>query len=160
GRAIPVEPAWVLSAPPNYAPDVIALRTLYDLLHDAYVQSGWLPFPDTISFARDIQPILERLSGLQWVNRGFAAQFGAGAQKDLSRADSLKNLRQQPGPTPSQDPYSELRRQILTAFRPPVAADNNPLPWPWIYGDAMDVPASSSPRQNLSLSPTQYRYLQ
>ena len=40
GREIPVEPAWVLSAPPNYAPDVIGVRTLYDLLVDLYVGAG------------------------------------------------------------------------------------------------------------------------
>ncbi len=38
GREIPVQGSWVVVAPPNYAPDVIAWRTLYDLLVDVYVQ--------------------------------------------------------------------------------------------------------------------------
>ncbi len=78
GVELPVKAAWVIVGPPNYAPDVIAWRTLYDLLVDSYVQCGWLPFPDTPSFTQDVLPALRRLSNLQWVNKGFAAQFGKG----------------------------------------------------------------------------------
>jgi L-Lysine epsilon oxidase N-terminal len=35
GRPIPVDPAWVVTAPPNYAPDVIPLVTMYDTIFDA-----------------------------------------------------------------------------------------------------------------------------
>src|SRR5262249_29710573 len=54
------------------------------------------------------------------------------------------------------DLYGELRRQVFHSFRDPNATDNNQLPWPWIYGDAMDVPPANTPRQNASVSPTQY----
>ena len=76
GRPIPVEPAWVLVAPPNYAPDLHGLRTMYDLLTDVYIQAGWIPSPARVSFTRDVCPILRRLARLQWVNQGFAVQFG------------------------------------------------------------------------------------
>ena len=41
GRPFPVDAAWVVVAPPNYAPNIISWRTLYDLLVDVYVQCGW-----------------------------------------------------------------------------------------------------------------------
>lgn len=154
GRAIPVDPAWVIAAPPNYAPDVIAVRTLYDLLYDAYVRGGWLPFPAEVSFTRHIFPLLDRLSNLEWVNKGFATQFGWGGRNRFADPPYLERLA-----SPAET-WAELRRQVLNAFRNPDTTDNDPLPWPWIYGDAMDVPAADTPRQNLAVTPTQYRLLQ
>ena len=58
------------------------------------------------------------------------------------------------------DLYGELRRQVLNSFRNPAGSDNNQLPWPWVYGDAMDVPPADTPRQNATVSPTQYAILQ
>lgn len=154
GVPIPVEPAWVFTAPPNYARDAISVRTVYDLLYDVYVTAGSLPFPAKISFTRDIFPILERFGSLQWVNKGFAIQFGQDGRNDFLDPEYLSRLASRSGT------YAELRRQVLNSFRSPDATDNNPLPWPWVYGDAMDIPAAHTPRQNLSLSPTQYRFLQ
>src|SRR5262249_45468961 len=34
GREIPVESAWVIVAPPTYAPDLKSVRTMYDLFED------------------------------------------------------------------------------------------------------------------------------
>ena len=49
---------------------------------------------------------------------------------------------------------------MLPCASNPAGTDNNPLPWPWIYGDAMNVPPAETPRQNATVSPTQYRILQ
>ena len=43
GGPIPVEGSWVVVAPPNYAPNIISWRTLYDLLVDTYVRCGRCP---------------------------------------------------------------------------------------------------------------------
>jgi hypothetical protein len=37
GQALPVEPAWVVVAPPNYGPCRKSLRTMWDLMHDLAV---------------------------------------------------------------------------------------------------------------------------
>jgi len=159
GRPIAVEPAWVITAPPDYAPAVFGLRTLYDLLLDRYVDAGWLPAPAQVSFADDVYPILRRLNVLQWVNRGFAAQFGWKGPHDFADPALVARLSAPPaGVVPDRN--AELRRQVLNAFRPPEPTDNNPLPWPWIYGDSMNVPPANTPRQNASVSPLQYRTLQ
>ena len=159
GRAIPVEPAWVFSAPPNYAPDVLGVRTLYDLLLDVYVEAGWMPQPAVPSFRRDVYPILHRLTRLQWVNKGFAAQFGRGGPHDFEDPDYVARLSRDPA-AEGFDMFAELRAQVLLSFGPPEPADGNQLPWPWIYGDAMEVPAIESPRQNASISHTQFEILQ
>ena len=154
GRAIPCEPAWVVGAPPNYAPDVISVRTLYDLLFDLYVQAGWLPFPDALSFRRDVYPILRRFSALGWVNRGFFVQYGPSGPFPLDDDAFMRRLSGD-GPT-----SAELRRQIVNGFRDPDDPSPSQALWPWIYGDAMSVPSGNSPRENATVSPTQYRILQ
>ncbi len=158
GREIPVEPAWVLTAPPDYGPNLHGVRTLYDLLYDLYLSAGWLDPPPQVSFREDIEPILRRLSRLQWVNSGFATQFGSGGPNDFEDPAYLAKLARVPA-SRTDLLYRELRRQVFNSFRDPGGTDNNPLPWPWIYGDAMDVPPANSPRQNASVSPTQYRML-
>jgi len=159
GRSIPVESAWVVTAPPNYAPQVKSERTMYDLLYDLYLQAGWLQAPAAISFANDVYPNLQRLSRLQWVNQGFATLFGHNGRFDFENAAFVAQL-SATVPAKHYDPNAELRRQIFNSFRPPNPLDGNQLPWPWVYGDAMAVPAGTSPRQNASVSQTQYNILQ
>ena len=160
GRSIPVTPAWVLTAPPNYGPGVVGLRTLYDLLVDLYVQAQWMPAPQMPSFRHEVYPVLQRLSGLQWVNRGFAVQFGPGGANPFDDPAYVAKLARDPS-AGGVDLYGELRRQVLNSFRNPAGTDNNQLPWPWIYGDAMAVnPIADTPRQNASVSATQYAVLQ
>jgi hypothetical protein len=156
GEALPVDAAWVVTAPPNYAPDVVGVRTLYDLLYDVYARAGWTTPPARPSFTHNVWPVLRRLAGLEWVNKGFAAQFGWGGPNAFGDPALIARLAQQPGKV---DMWGELRRQVFNAFRIPQPVDMNPLPWPWIYGDAMNVPADS-PRQFTSLTATQWGWLQ
>lgn len=159
GRDIPVESAWVVTAPPNYAPDVVAIRTLYDLLVDLYVQNSWMQTPEKPSFTNDVYPILQRMSNLQWVNQGFATQFGHGGPNDFQSPDQVARLARDPE-AGGYDTWAELRRQVFNAFRKPVPTDDNPTPWPWEYGDAEGPPSpDDAPGQYLSLSPTQYHWL-
>ena len=139
GRAIPVEGAWVVVAPPNYAPDVIGWRTMTDLLTDLYVENGWLPRPTTVRFHADVLPILQRLSNLQWVNAGFAAMFGRGRPMDFGDPRLVAGLGAPP--QGDVDPYRELRQQLFNAFRPLTSPVHEPRLWPWIYGDAFGSPA-------------------
>ncbi|MFD0894496.1 LodA/GoxA family CTQ-dependent oxidase [Luteolibacter ambystomatis] len=158
GRSIPVEGAWVLCAPPNYAPDVIGWRTLYDLLVDTYIDAGTLPLPGTTSFTRDILPLLQRLSNLQWVNKGFAAMYGRGRPMDFEDREFIRTLS-----LSGQDgePYEELRRTIFNTFRPFDNEVNEPRLWPWIYGDDFGGELfSPSPNTMLALPQLQQLHLQ
>ncbi len=158
GQSIPVDSAWVVTAPPNYAPQVKAERTMYDLLYDLYLQAGWMDAPTSTSFTVDVYPILQRLSGLQWVNEGFATMFGYNGRFDFGNDSFIERLSAKAAPG-QYDPNAELRQQVLNSFRGPTPRDGNQLPWPWVYGDAMKSPAAENPRQNASVSQTQYDIL-
>ncbi|MCG8461283.1 MAG: LodA/GoxA family CTQ-dependent oxidase, partial [Holophagales bacterium] len=159
GRRIPCEGAWVLSAPPDYAPDVVSVRTLYDLLQDLFIQNQWLEFPSEISFRRDVYPILRRFSALGWVNKGYAVQYGLAGPYPFEDPELVARLSDR-GPKGRGGIGAELRRQIFNTFRIPSDPTPEQLPWPWLYGDAMEVPAGDSPRQNTTVSETQYRILE
>jgi L-lysine epsilon oxidase-like protein len=69
GTAVPekVVGAWVLVGPPDFAPDVSPIVSLYDVMLDAMVESGRLPRPQT-SYVDDILPLLTRAANLRWTN--------------------------------------------------------------------------------------------
>jgi hypothetical protein len=163
GRTIPVAHAWVVVAPPNYGTGVVGWRTLYDLLTDAYVDCGWLPMPATTSFTKDVLPFLRRLSNLQWVNKGFAAMFGEGGPMNFDDPAFVGRLAKAPTPqergTPA-DLWAELRRVIVSCFRPFESPEYQPRMWPWLYGDAYGSSTESSPRNVLELPAVQQVMLQ
>ncbi|GCD93111.1 LodA/GoxA family CTQ-dependent oxidase [Embleya hyalina] len=148
GRRIEVEPAWVVVGPPNYAPDIKTVRTVYDLLLDVFVGNGQLPRPTPVSFEHHIEPLLRRFSDLQWVNKGFATHFGSAGPEDFTTTELRRRL-SRPGNT-----YRELRRQVYTAMRNYERDGLAPMTWPWFYGDGM-ASRPTSPRQYMTLSDLQ-----
>ena len=158
GRELPVEPSWVVVAPPDYGPDFHAWRTLYDLLTDGAIENGQLPLPEPVSFTNHVLPILRRLSGLQWVNAGFSAFFSRGGVLDFEDPALLARLAKRPASPGDADPYQELRRTFANAFRPSDTDNDDPRPWPWIYGDAFGS-FDGQPQDNLALSPVRGRIM-
>ncbi|WP_435281188.1 LodA/GoxA family CTQ-dependent oxidase [Streptomyces koelreuteriae] len=152
GRSVPVEPAWVVVAPPNFAPELTSVRTMHDLMRDLFVSAGSLPPPAQVSFTRDVLPILRRLCDLQWVNRGIATLFGHGGREHFLAPGRLARLAD-PGPR-----NAELRQQIWATMRDLDRDGLSPVPWPPLYGDTMSV-RPVYPRQHLTLTPLQYRSL-
>jgi L-Lysine epsilon oxidase N-terminal/L-lysine epsilon oxidase C-terminal domain len=153
GEELPCDPAWMAVAPPNYGPMQKSVRTMWDLMRDVAVTGKLLPRPVRPSFEQDIRPLFERMSRLQWVNAGFAAQFGWKGPQDFSQPEWLERLAQ-PG-----DPTAELRRTIANHFRNFDRDSYSPTPWPWLYGDAMNIPPAPTPRQNAALTDLQLRFL-
>jgi len=153
GVELPVDPAWVVVAPPNYGPQQKSVRTMWDLMRDLFVTQGTLAAPAQPSFQNDIRPIFERMSRLQWVNAGFAAGFGWGGSTPFSDSGWMARLA-----NPS-DVVREWRRTLYNQFRNFERDAWAPSPWPWLYGDAMSVPAAHTPRQNAALSDLQLRFL-
>jgi hypothetical protein len=140
GKQIPVEGAWIVVAPPNYAPALKTTRTLYDLLYDRMISWGLLTPPAQVSFERHIRPIFERLTGLQWVNRGFASWFGTGAPFDFEGLlPRLADL---------SDGNIEFRQRMYSQFRvpQPTGQQLGKLLWPQFFGDALDSLVTPSPQ--------------
>jgi hypothetical protein len=153
GRKLKVDPAWVVVAPPNYAPQQKSVRTMWDLMHDLFIQAGTLTAPERPSFQRDIRPLFERLSRLQWVNAGFAAAFGWGGPNHYCDPEWLAKLADD---SPAR---CEMRRTLANQFRQFDRDSWAPGPWPWVYGDAMNIPPAETPRQNTELSQLQLNML-
>lgn len=154
GISIDVAPAWIVVAPPNYGPMQKSIRTMWDLMRDVHVSSGMLAKPDRPSLKDDIMPIFERTYNLQWVNEGFAKAFGWKGVYDFSSPEIIKQLID---PSPA---YKEIKNMLYNQFRQYKRDEGSPVPLPWIYGDAMAVPASGSPRQYSILSDVQMYLLE
>jgi hypothetical protein len=154
GQELQVAPAWVIVAPPNYAPQQKSVRTMWDLMRDTAISAQMLPAPGRPSFDRDIRPIFERLSHLQWVNKGFANAFGWRAWRDLSTPEWLLRLSQ------NNPADQELRQTIANEFRVFDRDSWAQQTLPWLYGDAMNIPPAPTPRQNAALTDTQLNMLQ
>jgi hypothetical protein len=153
GKPLDVDPAWVVVAPPNYAPMQKSVRTMWDLMRDTAIKAKKLPKPARPSFNTDIRPIFERLSRLQWVNAGFAAAFGWGGPNNYATDAWLARLGK-------NDPAERhIRRGLANQFRNYKWDSWSPKPWPWMYGDAMNIPTAETPRQNSTLSETQLDFL-
>lgn len=77
GQEIPIEGgAWVLVAPPKFAPYIRPVVSLYEVMAEA----KGLPAPQTLSFTEDIYPLFAAFADQQWVNamalRGHGPQKG------------------------------------------------------------------------------------
>lgn len=155
--------AWVTSAPPAFAPDLKGWRTMDDLLRSVYISAGMMELPQRISFRRDVQPILSRMNELQWVNKGFAAMFGASGPMDFADPELMTKLSKAPVSQLYPDPYEELRRTVYNSFRATNSSSVEEGAWPWQYGDAYgytdsDGKEPDSPRKYLQL-PQYYDYI-
>jgi hypothetical protein len=155
GTTLPVVPAWVVVAPPNYAPMQKSVRTMWDLMRDVANSSPRLKpkDPPPTSFERDIRPLFERLAGLQWVNEGFAAYFGWRAPDYLVSSEWLARLNSR------DDSEKQTRQMIANQFRRADRDAWSPVPWPWMYGDAMNIPTPKTSNAFTTLTPTQLAML-
>jgi hypothetical protein len=154
GVKLKVDPAWVICAPPDYAPMQKSVRTMWDLMRDVAINAGMLHRPIRPSFTKDILPIFQRMTNLQWVNAGFGAAFGWGGQFDYTTAKWMAKLND---PSPSN---MEMRRTISNNFRRyEVSGAEAPQLWPWLYGDAISIPTTGSVRQHATLTQTQLSFI-
>ncbi len=77
---IAADPAWVIVAPPDFAPPLQNVVTLYDVVYDVAAKfDSSLAVTDAtrVSFTTDVYPILRRVCSMHWVS-DFAAQGHAG----------------------------------------------------------------------------------
>ncbi len=110
GRREEAKPAWVIVAPPDFAPGIQNLVTLYDVAREAAVARGWVTIPEAPSFTWDVYPVLSRAVGYWWVSRIAGQGHGPG------RGGSFSTLW-----TTLADPEapSSVRQRILERLRDP-----------------------------------------
>jgi L-Lysine epsilon oxidase N-terminal/L-lysine epsilon oxidase C-terminal domain len=104
--------AWVIVAPPDFAPYTNGVTTLYDIA----TQAAGFPTPATPSFQNDVLPILKAAAGLRWVSS--QPIFGA-ISTDYAQL-SLKG-----DPNPSVQATADQARQDNLGFL--FSLENNVL---------------------------------
>src|SRR6185436_7303377 len=68
---VEADPAWVIVAPPDYAPEIQNVVTLWDIVADMTARlrpKSEATAPTPVSFTRDIAPILRRVCMMHWVS--------------------------------------------------------------------------------------------
>ena len=153
---LPVDPAWVVVAPPNYAPALATdFGTLYDVIYQTMIDLGWITPPAEVSFLADIFPLFDRLVDLQWVNQGILNRYGWDSPEQFLSPEYLARLAD---PSPAN---AAFREALFARFRNPdyatLESEDDLLPP--LYGDAITLPPVS-PRSYLAVQPFQYAKLQ
>ncbi|MBO3457319.1 LodA/GoxA family CTQ-dependent oxidase [Aetokthonos hydrillicola Thurmond2011] len=104
------QPAWVIVTPPDFAPEIEGIVTLYDIAFQVAVTRRWLSAPTKPSFKTDIFPIINRAASLRWVNQwDIWNAIPRDWEKLSSQQDSSAQLRQQVFDFLSQPPLAELQ---------------------------------------------------
>ncbi len=164
-QELDVEGAWVVTAPPNYAPDLVGIQTMYDVIFNTLDASStgsaglYAKRKEKPSFQHDILPILQQFSQMQWVNKGFYNSFGFKQNYDFYDQRLLYKLSTitVDGRGKVDDQFQEARRIIFHYFRNPNGKSVDPRLWPWYYGD--DVGGTSG-NAYFSMTGTIYYYLE
>jgi len=153
GRSLPVDSAWVIVAPPDYAPGIKTAVTLYDVVYQTATQR-WLKPPKQVSFTEHIYPVFARLCGLQWVNEGFYLDYGWGSPDEFLSKQNLGLLSGKGGES------DDLRQRIFEKFRDPDYQHSQPDALPPLYGDEITLPPMpENPRKWLTLPRLNYEWL-
>lgn len=152
GETFEAEPAMVAVTPPNFAPGLRGVVTMYDVVKDMFYNGEVLKQSKTVEFWDDIYPIFQRLVENQAVNEGIYFQFGQNSPGDLTDATTLSKLS-----NPDQN-SAVFRQRIFNLFRDPESTIRRDDQQPPFYGDAFGDFANVS-NVNLSLTKTQYAQL-
>jgi L-Lysine epsilon oxidase N-terminal/L-lysine epsilon oxidase C-terminal domain len=107
---VAVASAWVIVAPPDFAPATAPLVTLHDVIVQVAIDRGQVTLPAKPSFSRDIWPMLVRAAGLKWVNRrgsGSGPSFWDAFSTDWAALSD----------TAQTGPNAELRRRHAKLLR-------------------------------------------
>lgn len=151
GPKVDAKPARVIVAPPDFAPGIANLVTLYDAAFQAAVERGWRQVPKQPSFSLHVQPILQRVLGYQWVLQLGRQGHGPGA----GMGDFASQWAALADPSPA---HATTRGRIIAILRDP----NQPVP----DDDSGFMPRlhktdfAAFPNGVLRLTPTQYAVLQ
>lgn len=182
GKTVEAEMAWVIVGSPKFAPELINLVTLDDLIYDAAIRE--MDFNPAIykngkwnrkyrpNYERDIKPVLERPAGYRWVstipfmNSFSPPPFDASDPSDKNAANRKKYLSYFRTPVPPQKFKNE------DAAAKALAIPHGPA---YAFGDGveigkevplMPVNAGSNPLNPvliikfLTITPTQYFFLE
>ena len=151
GREIAVNAtSWVIVTPPDFAPAVGNLVSLYDV----QVALSKTKAAQRVSFTHDIYPILARVVGLRWVNALSRRGHGPGSPGDFLSPDNIAKL-SDPARAKSfrQKVFERLRNPNLSGDAAVTQANLNYMPQ--LSGDG-GFTTQDEPATWFTLLPHQY----
>jgi len=124
--------AWVVVAPPDFAPDVSNLVTMYDVMEEVAIAGRLKPQPgcpplhkaDAVCFRRDIEPILQRMNDYRWVSPLGLRGHGHGKPGEAG-SDILNPVLSQV--RAGGDAAKERRERYFSVLRVPTYPALDPL---------------------------------
>jgi hypothetical protein len=132
--------AWVICAPPKFAPPIDNIVTLYDTLYQVAVDKLGVVPPIPPSFSKDIYPLLARAMNMKWVSA-----LAAGAHA------TFQAVIPPPGPNQARlTIFNRLRNPSLAPHQTSLGSDM-PMIWSDVYDTSQGI--------NEALTKTQYQNL-
>ncbi len=92
-----IEPAWVAVGPPDYAPEIQGIVSLYDIMLEVAIEQLGVAPPTQVSFTRDVFPLLLRTGRHRYVNQ--AADWSSVSEDWPALADATPGAAQLRGTT-------------------------------------------------------------
>jgi hypothetical protein len=148
-ETIEAVPAWVIVAPPDFAPPIENVITLYDIVYEIAARiDPTLAISETtpVSFTRDIYPLLRRVSNLHWVSDLAGGAHRPGLRNYFLDEDRLNNLLSRNDRSESSTSAIE-RNRVFRALKKPGT-------------DVGGMPLLSGGDTDVTLTDTQYRRME
>lgn len=159
-RPFEAEPGYVVVTPPNFGPGLFGVLTMDDVAREAFYAAGYCTPPSRPSFANDIWPVFDRLTGNQWVNHGVFLLHGTGSPLDARDPAVVQRL------ADASDAARPFREAVCKLFRDPEAHVYAAAALPPFYGDGVDYgfdppfpPSAFDASADLALTRTLYRMM-
>jgi hypothetical protein len=138
GRVLNADGAWIACVGPDFAPEIPAISTLYDVIESMNWEQKWSEAPKApLSFRQHIYPTFRRLALMEWISTASNLRKGWLDIGDFSSEDYLARLAD-----PSEG-NKAFRQKVFTAFRNPHNVGPNAykeeyLKIPMMPGDGVD----------------------
>lgn len=108
--------AWVVVAPPDYAPDVLPIVDL----HQVVAEASGAEASRSVDYYADIYPILRNVTELAWVSESARRGHGRGAPAAFDLSSSML-CRQHHDDSKDAKAAQRLRRKLFSLIRKPLA---------------------------------------
>ena len=151
-ETVEAEPARVIVAPPDFAPPIENVVTLYDVVYNiatklhpllAVQEDGW-----TLSFASDIYPILSRPPNLHWVSDSATRGHGPGRRGHFLTDSQMQLLSS--NDKSSNSPAFRRRNTVFMRLQRPLELGGN-------QGDMPRLPGGDT---SVTLTEVQYKLME
>ena len=152
-KSVEASPSWVICSPPDFAPGIANVLSLYDTLLQVAIDLFDYKMSEVPSFTRHIYPIISNAVKIKWVSRMMWEQHGKGMGE--SKHESLEHVSH-------LILSASVREKIfskLTNPYDPLRGDDNDMPMLWSDYYQEGVRRSNGKYRNATLCQWQYNYL-